>query len=126
MNAPARRFERTLGTGAEMTRGTKFVCVIASLVIGGLVLFPPRSEAAAQASVPVSRGFLFGELHRTAVPTTFAAREDGSIAATQFTQVSARVDFGRLTLELLLVLSTAAALGLLIQPAPRRPDEFHR
>jgi hypothetical protein len=90
----------------------KAVVLLASAVIGGLALFPPR-VAVDQSATRVSRGFLFGDNQLAKVVLS----DDGRGGQT-VTHKPSRLDGTRFAIEVVFVISVAAAIGLcLIRPS---------
>lgn len=104
-----------------MTTSTRSVVMLASVVICGLALFPPR-VAVDQSATRVSRGFLFGDNELAKVVLS----DDGSGGQT-VTHKPSRLDGTRFVFEVAGVVSAATAIAMLLQlTAGTKPNSAER
>ncbi|QDT49183.1 hypothetical protein Pan258_32300 [Symmachiella dynata] len=102
-----------------MTPGVKFTVILSSTLLCAVSLFPPRVTGN---STPVGRGFLFGDLYRANVPLVINVNS-GVDASISYQNESCRIDFTRLILESLVIVSATIALVSWTTPS-RKPKQI--
>lgn len=108
--------------GYPMTTSTRSVVMLASVVICGLAMFPPRAAELAQSPTRVSRGFLWGD----SMVAEVVLSQDGRGGRTR-SFVPTRLDGTRFVFEVAGVVSAATAIAMLLQlMAGTKPNPAER